>query len=162
MTFQQVRQILKQMEFYHHSLRMIVVEFLDTDLTLREDRREWLVRYVDIQSLAISDAMARFQVDGECRVLDTWIQFIPDADLQRRLDELQALTDANQELLLEHVLGVDQEIRNLYTTLAAQSSARDVQELFLSLSRYSQSVLEQTAWGMRPDDDAADRDEDVI
>lgn len=157
MTFQQVRDILKRMELYHHALMAVVAEFLDASDIDSDGRRKWLVRYVELQSTTVAAAMARYQVDGACKTLDTWIQFIPDEGVQRRLSELQALTDADSDLLLEHVLGVDQEICSLYLTLAGQSSAREVQELFMSLSRYSQSVLEQTAWGMRPDDDAADR-----
>lgn len=155
MSYQQIREILKDVESYHRVLHAVVNELYDEDDTddhPEDGRREWLVRYIEGQSKAIADALSRYRMDSRQTVLDVWIQYVPDERIKRRLNEMQSLTDADRERLTELMQGFDQELRDFYSSLADQSSSEAVQELFTSLSEQSQSILEQTAWGMRRED----------
>ncbi|HUG18693.1 MAG TPA: hypothetical protein VMM56_06915 [Planctomycetaceae bacterium] len=151
MSFQQIRDILKKILIYHKELHSCIAEVVAREnLDLEDDgRKEWITKYVKLQSEIVTKALGQLQSQTNDRALDTWIQYVPDEEIHRSLQKLRSIDNPSWEDLLELVQSFDQAVRNLCWTLADQSSLPDNKELFETLGRVSQSFLEQTTWGMR-------------
>lgn len=151
MSFQQIRDILKKILIYHKELHACIAEEIANENVELEDdgRKEWITKYVTIQSEIVTEALGKLQSQTNDRTLDTWLQYVPDEEIQRSLQKMRSINNPSWEDLLELVQSFDQAVRNLCWTLADQSSIPDNKELFETLGRESQSFLEQTTWGMR-------------
>lgn len=151
MTFQQIRDILKKFLIYHKELHACVAEAIAKENGDLEDdgRKEWITKYVELQSEIVTKALGQLQSQTNDRALVTWLQFVPDEEIHRSLKKMRSIDNPSWEDLLELVQSFDQAVRNLCWTLADQSSLPDNKELFETLGRASQSFLEQTTWGMR-------------
>lgn len=151
MSFQQIRDILKKILIHHKELHACIAEEIakaNGDFE-GDGRKEWITKYVAIQSGIVTKALSQLQSQANDRTLDTWRQYVPDEEIQRSLQKMRSIDDPSWEDLLELVQSFDQAVRNLCWTLADQSSIPDNKEMFESLGRVSQSFLEHTTWGMR-------------
>lgn len=151
MSFQQIRDILKKMARYHDELHEFVAAAIEANGTAIEDdgRREWLMKYVEVQTRAVSDALAQPPSAGNRIILETWLQYVPDEEIQRCLRKMKSTTNPDWEELLEHVEGFDLALRNFCSTLADQTSVSGIREMFEMIGSQSQHYLEQSVWGMR-------------
>jgi hypothetical protein len=151
MSFQQIRDILKNMATYHDELHEFIAVAIEANGTAIEDdgRREWLLKYVEAQTRAVSEALAQPPSAGNHIILETWLQYIPDEEIQRCFRRMRSTTDPDWEELVELVQGFDLALRNLCSTLADQTSVPGIREMFEMIGSQSQHYLEQSVWGMR-------------
>lgn len=156
MSYQQIRDILKQVAVRQKTFHTRVFHVIAT-IERKEShqgiielpRREWLIKYIESQADAVRDALSRPAKDGESNVLDTWLQYVPDEDVRREYEELQSNHDLDWSELRRRIQRFDEALRDFYFALAEQSAAQEVRELFDTLAKRCQYLLEQTSWGSR-------------
>lgn len=100
----------------------------------------------------MDQALREYEEDGTNSVLETWIQYIPDDDLQATILEGKLPPGATPDEVLEWRRKMDVALVDFYHQLASQVSATRAVELFESLAGLAEQRLTDHIWQGRDDD----------
>jgi len=147
MAYRQVSDIMNMVNDFHQQLTKEIRRHADCNNDVRLDL---LADFLKYQRDIVSQAVQRDEdVYPEIDVLGTWIQYVPDDDIQEAIDRLHLQSGEPLDALFTHVLEADRALVKMYESLAKQTQASHVQEFFNSLRRASVSFAEQRSWGLR-------------
>jgi len=147
MAYRRVADILKTIKKFHQQLTQEIERHSHCS---DDPRLDLLSDYLKHQRNAMAEAVRRDEEEyPETDVRDTWLQFVPDSEVESAIDKLQLQSGEPLGALFTRVLEVDQNIRDLYEALIDQTQASHVQEFFESLRDASISFAEQRSWGLR-------------
>lgn len=146
MTFQQVRDVVKQIRRAHQQLR---------DALERPRSRS-------------SDARTRMMLDALCReeqnlqltlglhgaksqesLLNTWLQYVPDPEVMDTLSGIAFRPEMSADEVVARKLEFDHAMIQLLQQLSGQTSVPQVQEFFKTLLENLQSRASRQAWNIR-------------
>ncbi len=99
-----------------------------------DERRSLLLRYIEEHEQQMHQALHGVESRADPSVLDTWLQFAPDAEVEGALARLE--TDApvpSFEDLVARVLEAQARFVEIYRILQAETSAPRVRAFFASM-----------------------------
>lgn len=85
-------------------------------------RQQHMVKFLDTSERGADD-----------KVVETWIQFVPDEQVENRLKSMQAV-ETRPEEFPKHVIGVQQEIAELIRTVKDEPESEEVKEFLQALA----------------------------
>lgn len=144
-TYLQVRDVLCRIREAHQKLRDALeqAQFLSADLwtqlildTLRKHEQE------------SQRILARHQESADEKLLDTWLQYVPDSELFEALTTVEITPDSSASHVVEHKLQFDQKLLELLRQLAEESGVPRVREFFQSLKASEESRIARQAWSV--------------
>jgi hypothetical protein len=150
MAYQQVREILQSVRQFHRRLRQDAEEtYGDTS----DPRSQFLLKSLSRSEREMDQALREYEEEeGDNSVLETWIQYIPDDDLQATILEGKLPPGATPGEVLEWRREIDESLVEFYRQLASQVSAARAEELFESLAEVAEQRLADHVWQGRDDD----------
>ncbi|MAT14582.1 MAG: hypothetical protein CMJ46_04850 [Planctomyces sp.] len=96
------------------------------------------------------------QSTGEKEVLDTWLQYIPDEELQATVAQTEFTPDMSVEDIIEEKMKFDQAMIEFLDHNIRETSIPRVEEFFKSLRDHVQSRAAQHAWATREEQAGSD------
>lgn len=157
MSYQQVGDILERIRTVHRRLRDRLEEVRPR---AKDERTRFVLESLRRDEQAMNLALAQFQPPDENSPRDSWLQYIPDEDTQRLLDETRFTTDMAPEELLARKVEIDRSLVDLYQRLSEQSSAPRVSDLFTRLAEQTNQRLTDHSWQIRDSDTAPAQERD--
>ncbi len=144
MPSRQVRDVVDHVRSYHRNLAQ-QLDALGKLEKAANARLELLLNYMARHENNIEKALAKYEVDAEKNVLDTWLKFVPDESLDRALRHLDLHDGMDAEDVLGAVLSFDKSLIELYQELADETPLPEVHELFTDLLKMEDSKDRQYA-----------------
>jgi uncharacterized damage-inducible protein DinB len=148
MAYQTIRDLVRHIRSLHHRLRDAVREAQaraeDSEDT-EDERSALLLSVIDEHESALERAVELAEQEGGDRVLDTWLQFDPNAQTERALRQGNSAASMSRHELLTHVLETDNAIIRLYELVQGSSGSPSVQSFFASLRQIEDSAVRRAA-----------------
>ena len=143
MAYQQVREILQSVRQFHRRLRLAAEnEYGDNN----DPRSQFLLKSLSRSEQEMGHALKEYENEGNRAVLETWIQYIPDDDLQATILGENPPPGASPLEILEWRREIDVALGEIYRQLARQVSAPRAAELFESLAGLPEQRLADHVW----------------
>jgi len=156
MSYQQVYDILSRIRAVHRRLR----DDLERARPDAEDERtRFVLESIRRDEQAMNLALGSSQQEQGDLPLQTWIQYVPDEDSQRLLNETNFTEDMGPEEVVARKVEIDESLVSLYRRLAEQSSAPSVREFFERLAERTTQRLNDETWQIRDSESAPARDQ---
>lgn len=86
---------------------------------------------------------------GKQRLMDTWLQYVPDEELQNRLNDFHVTSDLSADEIVARKLEIDEALISLLQQLEQNCSVPRLREFFDMLLQFVQSRTQQQAWRVR-------------
>jgi hypothetical protein len=155
MAYKQVHELLDRIKRFHRQLEDIYEELEDDN---DDPRARLLLDYLRRHEKHFTKVLARYGRENDSGVLDTWIQYDPEEDLDRAMDEAELRPEMSLDELLEQAQRFNRAVMSYCRQLADQVNAPRVQELMASLlameegkdSQYSRSAVGLVEEGEAP------------
>lgn len=151
MSYQQVRDILEQIRDVHRRLRD-KLEGIRPDA--EDERTRFILESARRDEQIMNLALAQFEHDSGSTALRAWIQYVPDEDTQRLLDETRFTPDMEPGEVLQRTARIDESLVELYQRLSEQVSAPGVREIFDRLAEQTNQRLADASWQIRDSESA--------
>lgn len=146
MAYRQVRDILKDIEGFHRTLARFYREW---ESRSRDERAQALLAHVRRHEEFFKQSLARYEPRAAQGILDTWIQYPPDEQLNGALAEIEFHPDMCVDDVAEVVLRMDAALLEAYRQLADSTAAPSVSELFETLLELEETKNRSDAWSAR-------------
>lgn len=104
-----------------------------------------LLGVIDEHEAALERAIQAVEQRGDGAVLDTWLQFEPNVEIQRVLRRVEPDESTSSEELAARVLETENTIIRLYELLQGSSGSSSVQSFFSSLLALADSAVRRSA-----------------
>jgi hypothetical protein len=143
MAYKQVRELLDRVKRYHRQLEDLY-EWLEDESA--DPRARLLLNYLREHEQNFKNVLAQYGREEHRGVLDTWIQYDPEEDLRRALEEAELRTGMPLEELLAQAHRFSQAVVSFYREARDQTNAPRVQELFDSLLAMEEGKAAREAW----------------
>ncbi len=146
MTYQKVGEIITRIREAHEKLRNALQE---AEVGSTEGVRQDFLTALAAEESNLESELARHQdATAGSNILETWLQYVPDEEMQAVLKHSKFKPDMSVEETVAQKTLFDQALFELYASLARQSSNR-VQELFESLRDQTESQIVANNWNIR-------------
>lgn len=144
-TYLTVRDVVSRIRKAHQLMR----DALERPRSVTTDERTRLI----LESLRKSEqglqlTLARFENDGEEELLETWLQYVPNAELFESLDRIEFTPDLPADEVVSRKLSFDQSLLSLLRQLADETSVPRVQEFFHTILKNVESRVARQAWSV--------------
>ena len=126
----QIRDVLKTIEKYHHTLANLYERVGERE---EDERLRWLLGYMARHEDHFQGALRRYEESAAKGVLDSWVQFAEGEALEAALRNYRVDASMSADEVIEAALKFDAALLDLYPQLAEETAAPHVQELFTSL-----------------------------
>lgn len=145
MAYYQVKEILQRVRNYHRQLRNALE---NARCETEDDQAEVVLRWAREDEQQANRALADYSSEGgkDHTVLETWLQYVPDEQVQEKLANIHFTPEMSAEEIVARVLEFDEALTNFYQQLADQVTAPRVKEFFDSQVDWLQRRKEQGAW----------------
>jgi hypothetical protein len=154
-SYRQVRDILEGARTFH---RTLADRFEGLSNRAEDERFEALLEYMGRHEKNLHDYLSRYEKDAADALLDMWLQYVPENEVQPPLEKLQAKADEMSACdIVETAMAFDNALIDLYRQLAESTQAPRVQELFANLLEMTQGKESQFAWTLQNDFDGHTR-----
>jgi hypothetical protein len=117
----------------------------DARTRIDDERSKLLLAVIDEHEAAIEKAVRGIEERGQDAVLDTWLQFAPNAETERAIGRGDAPDSSSSEELVTHVLETENALMRLYQLLQGSSGSARVQAFFASLMELEDSAARRAA-----------------
>lgn len=151
MSYQQIRDILDRIRGMHRRLRD---ELERARPGAKDSRTQYVLEALRHDEQAMNLALAQYQPRDDNSPLETWIQYVPDDETVRLLDEARFTADMGPDEVIALKVEIDRSLVDFYRRLAEQSSAPRVAELFDRLAEQTVQRLTDQVWRVRESDTA--------
>lgn len=151
MSYQQVHEILDRIRSAHRRMRD---ELERARSGADDDRTRRVLEALRQDEQAMNLALGQYQRQDGASPLSTWIQYVPDEETGRLLDEARFTEHMDPDDVLELKVEIDRSLVDLYRRLSEQSSASRVNELFDSLAEQTSQRLVDEVWRARDSESA--------
>lgn len=134
MAYQRVRDVLDHVTDLHERLRGLAVRATDGT---SDERSVILGEFIEEHEGRVRKAIAKAAPASDDLVLDTWLQFAPNEQVEKEIEALRREVDSHPDMdphvLVSRLVQVQSSIVRLYEILEAESNAPRVREFFASL-----------------------------
>ena len=132
MASQTVRQLLERIQDFHRQLGAF---YEATAEQAARAKAKALLEYMGQHERALQACLADYERDASAKILDTWIQFLPDLEQCQDFDEVEISKDLSVEDVVRMSLRFDDCLIRFYREMAEIAVSQDVKEAFESLAR---------------------------
>lgn len=147
MAYRQVRDVLERVRDRHARLRD---QLAQDESRSSDERTRHVLAAIRQDEQAMSDALAEYGREGAAASpLATWMQYVPDEDVERTLDEIEFPPGMPADQVVLRKVEFDRALATFYRQLADATSIPRVEELFGSLADQLDQRLAQRAWDVR-------------
>ena len=146
MTYQQVRDVIERICYAQRRLRLSLEQ---PDAWITDERTRLIFHTLEEEEQSLQEALARFGAEGEPKVLDTWIQFVADEQLDNSLDSIEFDPGMSADEVVAEKQKFDQALAELLEQLKNSVTLPRVEELFSSLLQHVETRSSQQAWQIR-------------
>ncbi|QDU82390.1 hypothetical protein Pla110_41450 [Polystyrenella longa] len=148
MAYQQVKDIVGILKAKHRQIR----DALESPRSRTKSAKvalllEGLRKDEQELQLMLGDA----QKNGERQVLETWLQYVPDEELQATVKKIQFTEHMTIEQVIEEKMKFDLAMLEFLDHNIRETSIPKVEEFFTSLREYVRSRAAKHAWATRED-----------
>jgi rubrerythrin len=112
----------------------------------QDERARLLLDYLREHEENFKNVLRRYSQEEHSGVLDTWIQYDPEEDLRRALEESEMRPGMSLDELLAQAQRFNQAVISFYREALAQTNAPRVRELFESLLAMEEGKAAKYAW----------------
>jgi hypothetical protein len=141
-AYQTIRDLVAHVHSVHRSLRHAV---RDAQSRIDDERSKLLLAVIDEHEAAIEHAVKTVEDRGQDAVLDTWLQFEPNAETERAIARSEPSSSMSSDAIVSHVLETENALMKLYELLRGSSGSPRVQEFFASLVALEDSAARRAA-----------------
>lgn len=142
MSYEKVRDILESIQ---QTNGRVLTHLDGLEVTSDEQTYQLLVDQVKSHQQVLQQQMRSSQFEEPESILDTWIQYVPEEQLENTAAEIMQLGGDSLEELAEKVLAYMNAVTAFLSTIAEQSSSDEVQEFLSSLAVREQKAVEEYA-----------------
>jgi hypothetical protein len=97
----------------------------------------------------LQKVLGRYKAQEQDALLDTWLQYVPDDEVQAALASMDFTPDMPADEVVARKLEFDQALADLLRRLADETSVPRVEEFFRQLLENSETRTSQKAWSLR-------------
>ena len=130
MAYQQVKEILSHAEH----LRKFLSDFASRERDqANNDLLAGLFQEVNKHEAQLEQCLAEYTAETSEDLLATWIQYPGDDELEDAMTSLTAVSEADDEVVLQKLLIAEETLLRVYQQAQEQTSADRLQEMFANL-----------------------------
>jgi rubrerythrin len=130
MPFEQARDMILRARAFHRELGEFYARVEDV---VQKERVKLLLEYLVEHERRMIEHLEAIQEGLPPDVLNTWMQYPPDAPLPPTMDDLRISPDATASDVICMALDLDERLLKMYKELAVYAPSAEVREAFLSL-----------------------------
>lgn len=146
MTYQQLGDILKLIRRYHQRVRNTLNEAQEsTSSEVVESIVSQLKQHENNWQIALSE----YGDEGDDGVLNVWIQYVPNDDIQQAVQDAELKPDMSIDDIRQSVIQFHSALTALYRTMKDSVTAPRVSEFLTRLYEMEETVTGQQAWSSR-------------
>ncbi len=108
-------------------------------------RVSMLLEFLQRHEANLADTLNKFEKDKSQKVLDSWLQFSPDQDLNQELAEMEVNENMDADDVVEVALKLDKYFIDLYQDMVDGATSSAVKEVFQNLLDMEEHERIQTA-----------------
>ena len=128
MRFQTVEEIIDWTADFHGRLAEL---FRAASSAEHRERLSLLLQYVADHEQHLRNSLKNFELDGADRLLATWFDHAPEADLPNVPDNINTLLDSGDiDKIIESVVGFHDRMIGAYANLREQANNDSIRTLF--------------------------------
>ncbi|MCA9025291.1 MAG: hypothetical protein KDA86_08775 [Planctomycetaceae bacterium] len=148
MAYQQVRGVVDEIRRAHQQIGRALELSQHESFRIDQEARIILNEFRRAQR-ELELILSRYGAEGEDALLDTWLQYVPDAEVHKAVASFEVTLLMSLDDVVRKKLEFDQALIALLKQLAGGTSAPRVQEFFQTLLEYTQAETSQQVWSMR-------------
>lgn len=142
MAYQTIRDLISHVRTLHRRLQ----ESVRNAQTREDDERSaLLLKFIGEHEAALERAIEAAEQRGGGSVLDTWLQFEPNTELERAMSQSELDSSPSSDDVVKHVLETENALVRLYELLMGSTGASRVQSFFSSLLEMEDSAVRRSA-----------------
>lgn len=147
MASKRLRDVLDRVRWFTATL---IERYEDLGESALDRRTRALVEYMARHEQQLNAGLKAYEDDTAERILDTWLQFVPDENLEAVFADLDLRPDLSVDEVVERAMTFDRALIELYRALAETTEVPEIRDLFTSLTamedgkdrQYSKALLE--------------------
>ncbi|MCA9077995.1 MAG: hypothetical protein KDA93_23400 [Planctomycetaceae bacterium] len=148
MAYRQVRDVVDEILRAHEQMGRVLEHAQHESVSFDQDTQP-ILEELDREQRELQSILSRYGDKGEKALLDTWLQYVPDAEVQKSVASFEVTPQMSIHHLVRKKLEFDQALIALLKQLARGTSVPRVQEFFQTLLEYTQTQTSQQVWSMR-------------
>ena len=141
MAYQTVRDVVEHVRSLHSHLRRAAKQVKPK---VGDHRSALLLEFIDQHEAALERAVQATTQRGGDTVLDTWLQFEQDKEVDRAMRRSENPSPSDDDVVAQ-VLETENALIRLYQLLQGSTSAPSVQAFFESLLEMEDSAVRRSA-----------------
>ncbi len=142
MAYLQTKDVLR----YADQLRKFLRDFCERQKnTASNDLLAGLFEEVNKHEAQFEECLAEYELETSQDLLDTWIQFPGDNELEEAMTSLSDASEKNDDKVLEQLLVAEETLLQVYKQAQEQVSSARLQEVFESLIELQDHHLRNVA-----------------
>ena len=129
-NFEQIKDVIEYSETIHNRLQKIYGTINEKE---RPEREKMLLDYLIEQQVRIKETLAYFELASQQSILDTWMQFTPNIDVQQLIDDQEPQSEITFEKIVQFADSSSQAMVDFYHEAANESELPIVKKIFENL-----------------------------
>jgi hypothetical protein len=129
-NFEQVKDVIQYSETIHNRLRKIYGSLNEKE---RPEREKMLLDYLIEQQVRTEEVLAYFELASQQSILDTWMQFTPNIDIQQLIDDQEPQSEITFEKIFQFADSSSQALVDFDHEAADESELPIVKKIFENL-----------------------------
>lgn len=130
--FKQIRDIFSISRGFHDQLSLFYERLRDRT---QRKRVRLLLDYLSRHETNLNRCLGQFADHTSSAVLDTWVQYVPDAEPFPHLETLRVAADMSTDDVVALALRLDDALIQFYEQLRDEAGSAEVREVFESMLR---------------------------
>lgn len=129
-NFEQVKDVIEYSKNIHQRLHQI---YGSLDKKERPEREKMLLDYLIEKQLKIEDLLSNFETESQQSILNNWMQFTPNDDINQFLDDQQAQVEMSFAEIIQFADLCSDKFVAFYNEAANESELPKVKLIFENL-----------------------------
>ncbi|REJ91627.1 MAG: hypothetical protein DWQ34_14380 [Planctomycetota bacterium] len=146
-TYKQVRDVVVRIRDAHQRLRDALEE---SRSRASDSRSRHMLESLRQEEQELQSSLAKQLKNGDSqKVLDTWLQYTPDAELFETLEQIDFRPEMSAEEVVACKQKFDEDLTALLRQLKEATATPSVEEFFGSLLEEIETRIGQASWKLR-------------
>lgn len=141
MTTLRARDVVDQAHAFHHRLAGYFAGLRDA---AENERSRLLYSYLSQHENVLSDALTRYRADAPQRLMDAWLQNVPDDRALQACAVLDLSPDTPPDDVISASLGYDDCLISMYKAMQEAATQPELREFFENLQALEESEKHRT------------------
>lgn len=142
MSYIQVKDFMDYARKSHRRFRDAAVDVCSGP----DDQCGAVLTFIKDEEREMDAALRQYEAQSADGIGETWLQYLPDEDLQNLLESIEEAGEVSAQDLLDFKRQFDTTMAQLYSQAANQVHAPRVREMFESMSTWLKRRREQEGW----------------